>query len=154
CPARQQYEDWDFPRLQKAFSEQFDLRVAGLSEISNRQELARKLYQDAEAVLKKKEEELGTENFYRLFRELFLREIDRQWIEHLQAMDHLRDGIGLRGYGQRDPKKEYKREGFDMFLTMLHNMKSSVMFAMYRVERAREEDLARMEEERRQQAER
>ncbi|MDH3729483.1 MAG: SEC-C metal-binding domain-containing protein, partial [Myxococcales bacterium] len=75
--------------------------------------------------------------------------IDKQWIDHLQAMDHLRDGIGLRGYGQRDPKKEYKREGFDMYLEMVQSVKSSVALGMFTVERAREEDLQRLEEQRR-----
>ena len=74
-------------------------------------------------------------------------------MDHLQAMDHLRDGIGLRGYGQRDPKKEYKREGFDMYLEMVQSVKSSVALAMFTVERAREEDLQRLEEQRRQAAE-
>jgi preprotein translocase subunit SecA len=69
-------------------------------------------------------------------------------------MDHLRDGIGLRGYGQRDPKKEYKREGFDMYLEMVQSVKSSVALSMFTVERAREEDLERLEAQRRQAAER
>ncbi|MBW2718156.1 MAG: hypothetical protein JRD94_06265 [Deltaproteobacteria bacterium] len=57
----------------------------------------------------RKEREFGTENFLRLFRDLYLQEIDKQWMDHLQGMDHLRDGIGLRGYGQRDPKKGWCR---------------------------------------------
>jgi preprotein translocase subunit SecA len=52
-------------------------------------------------------------------RGLLLEEIDRAWIDHLTNMDHLRDGIGLRGYGQRDPKLEFKKEGFDMFKAMM-----------------------------------
>src|SRR5262249_14687148 len=83
-------------------------------------------------------------------RNLYLEEIDRLWIEHLQAMDHLRDGIGLWGYGQRDPKKEYKKEGYDMFLQMMQMMKTSVAAKLFRVERAEEEDLERLEAQRRQ----
>ena len=70
-------------------------------------------------------------------------------MDHLQAMDHLRDGIGLRGYGQRDPKKEYKREGFDMYLEMVQSVKSSVTVSMFTVERAGEEELRQLEEQRR-----
>ena len=62
-------------------------------------------------------------------------------------MEHLRDGIFLRSFGQRDPKKEFKREGFDMFRVMLANVKSAVTMSLFSVERAREEDLDRIEAE-------
>ena len=150
CPPGKHYEDWDLDGLERAFKGQFGLSATGFRDIADRDELLRKLYVDAESVLERKEREFGTENFLRLFRDLYLQEIDKQWIDHLQAMDHLRDGIGLRGYGQRDPKKEYKREGFDMYLEMVQSVKSSVALAMFTVERAREEDLQRLEEQRRQ----
>ncbi|MGB5695297.1 MAG: preprotein translocase subunit SecA, partial [Polyangiales bacterium] len=150
CPHGKHYEDWDIDGLARAYKEQFALDATGTHEISDRAELLNKLYSDAAAVLERKENEFGTENFLRLFRDLYLQEIDKQWIDHLQAMDHLRDGIGLRGYGQRDPKKEYQREGFDMYLEMVQSVKSSVTLGMFTVERAREEDLQRLEEQRRQ----
>ncbi|MFZ1866348.1 MAG: preprotein translocase subunit SecA [Polyangiales bacterium] len=150
CPPGKHYEDWDLPGLERAYKEQFGLSATGIREIADRDELLRKLYTDAASILDRKEGEFGTENFLRLFRDLYLQEIDKQWIDHLQGMDHLRDGIGLRGYGQRDPKKEYKREGFDMYLEMVQSVKSSVALAMFTVERAREEDLQRLEEQRRQ----
>jgi preprotein translocase subunit SecA len=150
CPPGKHYEDWDLEGLERAYKEQFAIEATGIREIADRQDLLRKLYGDGAAVLERKEEEFGTENFLRLFRDLYLQEIDKQWIDHLQGMDHLRDGIGLRGYGQRDPKKEYKREGFDMFLEMVQSVKSSVALAMFTVVRAREEDLQRLEEQRRQ----
>jgi len=153
CPPGKHYEDWDIDGLESAYKEQFSIDATGIRDITDRQELLSKLYADAEAVLVRKENEFGTENFLRLFRDLYLQEIDKQWMDHLQAMDHLRDGIGLRGYGQRDPKKEYKREGFDMYLEMVQSVKSSVTLAMFTVERAREEDLQRLEEQRRQAAE-
>ncbi|MEM8608051.1 MAG: preprotein translocase subunit SecA [Myxococcota bacterium] len=150
CPPGKHYEDWDLPALEAAYKEQFSLPATGISEIADRDELLKKLYGDGASVLDRKEKEFGAENFLRLFRDLYLQEIDKQWIDHLQAMDHLRDGIGLRGYGQRDPKKEYKREGFDMYLEMVQSVKSSVALGMFTVERAREEDLRRLEEQRRQ----
>ncbi len=153
CPPGKHFEDWDLEGLERAYKEQFGIEATGIREISDRQELLSKLYGDAEALLVRKEDEFGTENFLRLFRDLYLQEIDKQWMDHLQAMDHLRDGIGLRGYGQRDPKKEYKREGFDMYLEMVQSVKSSVTLSMFTVERAREEDLQRLEEQRRQASE-
>ena len=150
CPPGRHTEDWDLDGLASAFKEQFRLEATGLDDIVDREDLKLKLYRDAESVLKKKEEDFGTEKFLRLARDLYLQEIDSQWIDHLQSMDHLRDGIGLRGYGQRDPKKEYKREGYDMFLSMLQSTKSSLAEKLFTVERAREEDLQRLEDQRRQ----
>ena len=150
CPPGKHFEDWDLDGLESAYKEQFALPATGIHDISDREGLLRKLYTDGSAVLERKEHEFGTENFLRLFRDLYLQEIDKQWMDHLQGMDHLRDGIGLRGYGQRDPKKEYKREGFDMYLEMVQSVKSSVTLGMFTVERAGEEELQRLEEQRRQ----
>ena len=150
CPPGKHYEDWDLEGLERAYKDQFAIGATGIHEISDRDELLRKLYADASAVLDRKEQEFGTENFLRLFRDLYLQEIDKQWMDHLQGMDHLRDGIGLRGYGQRDPKKEYQREGFDMYLEMVQSVKSSVTLGMFTVERAGEEELRQLEEQRRQ----
>ena len=68
-----------------------------------------------------------------VLRYFILEELDRCWKEHLVDMDHLRDGIGLRGYGQRDPKQEYKREGFNMFQTMLYNMREDTFRMLTRL---------------------
>jgi preprotein translocase subunit SecA len=149
CPPGKHYEDWDLEGLERAYKEQFAIGATGIEDISDRDDLLRKLYMDAAAILERKEREFGTENFLRLFRDLYLQEIDKQWMDHLQGMDHLRDGIGLRGYGQRDPKKEYQREGFDMYLEMVQSVKSSVTLGMFTVERAGEEELQRLEEQRR-----
>ena len=89
----------------------------------------------------------------RLFRTLFLQEIDKQWLEHLSHMDHLRDGIGLRGYGQRDPKKEYKREGYDLFVQTLQSIKASVVDKMFHVQRLTEREVEQAEAQRRRQVE-
>ncbi|MDE7064732.1 MAG: SEC-C domain-containing protein, partial [Desulfovibrionaceae bacterium] len=77
-----------------------------------------------------------------IVRYFLLEELDRCWKEHLRNMDSLRDGIGLRGYGQKDPKLEYKREGFEMFQAMLFRIRESVFKALtrVRVQRAEEEE--------------
>jgi len=74
-----------------------------------------------------KEKELGIELCCRVFRHLYLEEIDRAWVEHLTNMDHLRDGIGLRGYGQRDPLVEYKKESFALFQAMKERIDEEVV---------------------------
>ena len=86
----------------------------------SRADLAHALYEQArEARRRRRRRRSGTELFLRVFRHFYLEEIDRAWVEHLTNMEHLRDGIGLRGYGQRDPKQEYKKEGYDIFVNMM-----------------------------------
>ena len=90
------------------------------------------------------------ESYKDIQRYFLLEELDRCWKEHLRNMDALRDGIGLRGYGQRDPKLEYKREGFEMFQEMLFQIRESVFRALTRVRVQRvspEEEQARAEAE-------
>ncbi len=149
CPPKKHYEDWNVDALADEFEQLFDLDAPELRDrFSDPNEVARKLYTDAESVLLKKMDEFEPENFLRLFRNMYLQEIDREWIVNLGAMERLRQGIGLRGYGQRDPKKEYKREGYQMFLSMIENIKSKVAKSLFTVQRVREEDLQRLEAER------
>jgi preprotein translocase subunit SecA len=154
CPPGKHWEEWDIKGLLKAFEEQFG--VAGdenISRMTDSGEVAVRLYTQAEAALKKKESDFTSTHFLRLFRSLYLQEIDKQWLEHLGHMDHLRDGIGLRGYGQRDPKKEYKREGYDLFVQMLQGTKASVVDKMFHVQRLTEREVAEAEAQRRRQVE-
>ncbi len=153
CPPKKHYEDWDLDALKSVYREQFDIEATGVEELTDATDIAKKLYDDAEAVLLKKEEEITPERYLRFFRNQYLREIDRQWLEQLSSMEQLRDGIGLRGYGQRDPKKEYKREGYDLFTAMLERIKSNVAANMFRARAVRDEDLQRLEAQRRQEAE-
>ena len=88
---------------------------------------------EAGALVRRIIEELrvqAPEHFHEITRYFLLDSLDRVWKEHLLNMDHLRDGIGLRGYGQKDPKQEYKREGYDLFQDMLGRIKESTMFAL------------------------
>jgi preprotein translocase subunit SecA len=154
CPPKKHWEDWDIKGLSAAFEEQFGFPADdSITRMTDANEVAVKLYEQAEESLKKKEQEFQSTHFLRLFRTLFLQEIDRQWLEHLSHMDHLRDGIGLRGYGQRDPKKEYKREGYDLFVQTLQGVKASVVDKMFHVQRLTEREVAEAEAQRRRQVE-
>jgi preprotein translocase subunit SecA len=153
CPKGKHHEDWDLVALSKAFEEQFGVPATGLEKLAEASDIEDKLYKDASAILLKREEEIGQLLFLRVFRNFYLQEIDNQWLEHLQNMDSLRDGIGLRGYGQRDPKKEYQKEGFEYFLELMQTIKSSIVNKMYRFEIEREDEVERLEERRRAQAE-
>jgi preprotein translocase subunit SecA len=149
APPEKHFEDWDLDALAKAYKESFGIDATGLNKLGDANDLAQRLYGDAEAVLEKKEKEFGPEHFLRAFRTIYLREIDRQWLEHLTTMEQLRDGIGLRAWGQRDPKKEYKKEGYDIFVAMNTSTKATVAQQIFRLQVLREEDVRRLEEQRR-----
>src|SRR5581483_9900490 len=112
----------------------FGKKAEKIEHLSLQEDLAHELYVQAEKAMLAKEEELGTELFLRVFRHYYLEDIDKQWVEHLTNMEHLRDGIGLRGYGQRDPKQEYKKEGYDVFVTMMASTSSSVCSKVFKVQ--------------------
>lgn len=84
---------------------------------------------------------------------VMLQTLDTLWKEHLAAMDHLRQGIHLRGYAQKNPKQEYKRESFELFEGLLEALKTDVITVLSRVRVQQQEEVERMEEQRRAQAE-
>ena len=125
-------EEWDLDKLWRAFRQLFPISIsvddvieevggdrAGLSgEFITEAAIA-----DAQSAYERREEEFGSEVMRELERRVVLSVLDRKWREHLYEMDYLREGIGLRGYGQRDPLVEYQREGYDMFGAMMDGIK-------------------------------
>jgi preprotein translocase subunit SecA len=90
---------------------------------------------------------MGVDLVLRVFRHLYTQAIDQAWVDHLSNMEHLRDGIGLRGYGQRDPKNEYKKEGYNLFLNMMANVSSKVLERLFQIQIEGQEEIASMERE-------
>src|SRR6266542_2196617 len=86
---------------------------------------------------------MGEEAMRRIERFILLLKIDEKWKDHLYAMDHLRHAIGLRGYGQIDPKVAYKQEGYQMFAQLIENLRSEVTALVFRV-RVRKEDESKL----------
>jgi preprotein translocase subunit SecA len=86
---------------------------------------------------KKKEEEIGYDSLRQIEKMILLRSIDMLWMEHLSAIDSLRDGIGLRGYGQRDPLVEYKKEAYNMYHSLLHSIEQNVVNSLFKIQIAR-----------------
>jgi preprotein translocase subunit SecA len=128
CPATRVPDEWDWNGIFEGFQQHFAIELGDdIADHSDREILARELYDQAEAAFFVREKELGMELTLRLFRHVYLEELDRAWVDHLTDMDHLRDGIGLRGYGQRDPKQEYKKEGYNMFVNMMARVSSNVV---------------------------
>jgi len=142
CPSRGHAEDWDLPALKVALKEQFNLDIDVELKLAEREReiLGAKVWKQIETRIETKEIELGLIPFYYFSRFFMLEEIDGAWIEHLKSMDHLREGISLRGYGQKDPKQEYKKEGFEMFGQMLGRINGNVANKLFRLELASRED--------------
>ena len=103
------------------------------------------IQEKAEAVYTEKENEFGDQLMSDLQKFVFLQSVDNQWKDHLLSMDHLKEGIGLRGYGQRDPLREYQREAYEMFADMIERIKEESIRILFNVKIQREEDLAKVE---------
>ncbi|MBU2537184.1 MAG: SEC-C domain-containing protein, partial [Proteobacteria bacterium] len=99
----------------------------------------------------KREQEIGDVNMRHLERVVLLQIVDHHWKEHLLNMDHLKEGIGLRGYGQKNPLDEYKKEGFNMFGEMISTVKTQTVSTLFRLQLVRDDEVAEMERERREQ---
>jgi preprotein translocase subunit SecA len=147
CPANKPPEDWDWKGIKGGFVEHFGGKAPEVEHLHDPEQIAKLLFEAAEKKLDEKETDTGTELLLRVFRHFYLEEIDRQWVDHLTDMEHLRDGIGLRGYGQRDPKQEYKKEGYDVFLTMMAATSSNVCSKLFKVQVKREKEIERIERE-------
>src|SRR5262249_37350313 len=140
CPPNTHIDDWDYDKLQTSLVEQFNAKIA-VERLPDTADLAEQIWGEVEKLLAKREEDLSTSFFLYFARHFTLEEIDSSWIEHLKAMEHLREGIGLRGYGQKDPKQEYKKEGFSLFSEMMGNILRNACQKIFRVQIQREEEL-------------
>ena len=137
-------EGWNLEELKQAVQGKFAFSPKDIGSPQHREALTKVIYEQVEAVIKAKEEEMGMDVLISAFRHFYLREVDKQWLDHLAGMDHLRSGIGLRGYGNRDPKQEYKREGYDMFTTMMSNIKINVLEKTFHVRIESKDDVQRI----------
>ena len=130
-------EEWDLRGLSEALYRQFGVDFAvqpeALQELTFGA-LRAEVWEKVREAYERREQELGAELMRVLEREVMLRVVDAQWKDHLLAMDHLKEGIGLRGYGQRDPLVEYKREGFEIFDAMVDRIKEQGVLYLYRLQ--------------------
>ncbi|MDH4086787.1 MAG: preprotein translocase subunit SecA, partial [Nitrospira sp.] len=146
CPPEQYPEEWDVKGLTEVMHGQFGLDITqgkhdggdSLRDVG-RDALLEDLRTQVRDAYTKKEQELGPDLMRFLEKTFMLQVIDHHWKDHLLGMDHLRDGIGLRGYGQKDPLIEYKREGFDLFAGMMDRVKSDTLDRLFHVQAVRHE---------------
>jgi preprotein translocase subunit SecA len=139
CPASSHADDWDFDALEEALHDQFAIEIKLKRKVGDAEQLAEQVWKVLEKRLGERMEELSRPWLMYFSRHFCLEEIDHQWIDHLKAMEHLREGIYLRGYGQKDPKKEYKREGFELFAQMMQNVLVNTARKLFRVQIQRQE---------------
>ena len=142
-------EEWNLKGLDDIVFKQFSLRL-NFSETGrnlSREAIEETLIDAVKAMLKKKEEEYGKPLMDYLMKVIMLQSIDSHWKDHLLSMDHLKEGIGLRGYGQKDPVREYQKEGYEMFMEMIHRIKEDTIEKLCIVRIQREEEIEEMREE-------
>ena len=132
CPEDKTPDDWDMTALAAAIKDQFGVAVTLTDVNLEVGSIADMAWEQIEKYTESREAELGLAFLY-FARHFWLEEIDSQWIDHLKAMDHLREGIGLRGYGQKDPKQEYKKEGYNMFMQMTDTISQNVAKKLFLV---------------------
>ncbi|EMW7170921.1 preprotein translocase subunit SecA [Vibrio fluvialis] len=155
----QSLEDmWDVQGLEERLKNDFDLPLPIQSWLDEDDKLYEEALRDrileqAVTVYKAKEEAVGETVMRNFEKSVMLQTLDTLWKEHLAAMDHLRQGIHLRGYAQKNPKQEYKRESFELFEGLLESLKSDVITILSKVRVQQQEEVERMEAQRRAQAE-
>ncbi|WP_043762805.1 preprotein translocase subunit SecA [Aeromonas taiwanensis] len=155
-PPQSLEEMWDVPGLEARLKSDFALDLPlqqWLAEDDKlyEEKLRERILDEATKLYAHKEELVGKEVLRNFEKAVMLQTLDGLWKEHLAAMDHLRQGIHLRGYAQKNPKQEYKRESFDLFTQMLETLKRDVVSILSRVQ-VQERDVEAMEEQQRQQA--
>jgi len=144
--------EWDWPEFKTRMGELFhhvpewkEDELDGLKLESFRE----KILDFVREAYKSQDEVNGPDTQRQLEKLILLQIVDSHWKDHLLSMDYLKEGIGLRGYGQKNPLNEYKREGFDMFGQMVETVKAQVVSSLMRVRVVREDEVERLEEERR-----
>ncbi|WP_029684627.1 preprotein translocase subunit SecA [Tatumella saanichensis] len=158
-PPQSLEEMWDVPGLEERLRNDFDLDLPITEWLDKEPELHEETLRErimarADESYKEKEEVVGAEMMRNFEKGVMLQTLDTLWKEHLASMDYLRQGIHLRGYAQKDPKQEYKRESFAMFSAMLEALKYEVVSTLSKVQVRMPEEVEAMEQQRREEAER
>ncbi|GAP35312.1 preprotein translocase subunit SecA [Piscinibacter sakaiensis] len=150
-PAESVEEQWDLDGLEKLLRDEWQLEVSLRSEVEHSdsmtdEDILERVVQAADRLFNEKLERVGVEQFMPFMRMILLQSIDQHWREHLAALDYLRQGIHLRGYAQKNPKQEYKREAFELFSQLLDTVKTDVTKVLMTVRvQSQEEALAAAE---------
>ncbi len=146
-------DEWNFKGLDDALLKQFNLKFDLVNSDQNDLQpssLRESIIQGVQKLLRKKENDFGKELMDYLIKAIMLQAIDIQWKDHLLAMDHLREGIGLRGYAQKDPVREYQREGYEMFMELIARVKMDVLEKLCLIRIQKEEEVEAIRQKQKQ----
>ena len=150
-------EQWDIPGLEEAIQQEFGLEMPigqwlEQDDELHEETLRERITETMVDLYREKETQAGSPVVRHFEKAVMLQILDSAWKEHLAAMDYLRQGIGLRGYAQKDPKQEYKKEAFQMFTDMLERIKHEVLTVLTKVQVRAQSDVEAVEEQRRTQS--
>lgn len=148
-------EEWDWKGLKKAVFKQFNFRLDKINDDTmdglTREGLAQLIADFSLKVYNEKEASVGSEEFRHLERIVMLQTVDNLWKDHLLSMDHLKEGIGLRGYAQQNPLIVYKKEGFELFQEMVSRIKEETLGILYRIQISEPQNIADLQKPKEQQ---
>ncbi len=142
CPEDKYHEQWNMKGLNEAIFGVFGFIPVDIEGINGLEALHQILADQARSFYEVKEKDVTTEVMRGIEKVIMLQIVDNQWKDHLLAMDHLKEGIGLRGYGQRDPLVEYKREAYDMFADLTDRIGTEILTRLFRVQIRSEESVS------------
>jgi preprotein translocase subunit SecA len=150
-------DQWDLEGLERALAADLGIQVDVKRHLDAHEDLeettlVEKVQEDVDRFFREKEATMGSEFMRAVEKHFLLRVLDTQWRDHLANMDYLRQGIHLRGYAQKQPKQEYKREAFELFTQMLDRVKQETVAIIARVRVQSEDEVARMEQQQQAQA--
>ncbi|AHE67418.1 preprotein translocase subunit SecA [Legionella oakridgensis] len=153
-PPQSMEDQWDVKSLQQVLRDDFKLNTPVQQWVEQDhsiqpEQIKEKIIASCTEQYREKEKQIGRDVLAQFEKSVILQTLDNHWREHLAAMDHLRQGIHLRGYAQKDPKQEYKREAFTLFSMMLDNMKYDIIRLLSSLEVQTEDDVDAVEEQRR-----
>jgi preprotein translocase subunit SecA len=142
--------EWDYEALNAGFSQNFGLTInfaddPMIKEISSQKPFIELFLQRLHHYYEQREQEIGVDTMRQLEKIVLLHTLDTLWKEHLYSIDQLKEGIGLRGYGQKDPLREYQREGYDMFIDMLARVKEDAIIQLCHIRVTRDEDVEELD---------
>jgi preprotein translocase subunit SecA len=148
-------EEWDLKELRDVVYKQFNFRLNGFDEQTmdglNRDGLAEIIFEEADKIYQDREAAVGSEEFRHLERLVMLQTVDNLWKDHLLSMDHLKEGIGLRGYAQQNPLIVYKKEGYELFQDMIDRVKEETLGILFRIQIAEPEKIDEFRQPKQQQ---
>lgn len=148
-------EDWDHKGLSDSVFKQFNTRLTPFDQNTldglNKDGLAQEIYDQCRAAYAEREITIGKETMRHLERVVMLQTVDNLWKDHLLSMDHLKEGVGLRGYAQQNPLLVYKKEGFELFQDLIERIKEETLGILFRIQLAEPQGLHQMQREQDQQ---